>query len=169
MPPSPRRHYEDRTTIAASPERIFAFLDDPQRLAGHMSKPSWKMGGGQMTVDVDAGGGRVVGSHIRMRGSAFGIPLALDEIVTRREPPRVKEWETVGQPSLLVIGPYRMGFVVRPSDGGSELRIFIDYDPPARNAWLGSLFGEMYARWCVRMMLDDARRNLLARSPSAQP
>ena len=158
MPPLSRRHYEDRTTIAAPPERVFAFLDDPQRLAGHMSEPSWKMGGGRMAVEVDAGGGRVVGSRIMLRGSAFGMPLSLDEVVTRRDPPRAKEWETVGEPRLLVIGSYRMGFEVQPSGGGSDLRIFIDYNAPARNAWLGTLFGEMYARWCVRMMLSDARR-----------
>jgi uncharacterized protein YndB with AHSA1/START domain len=71
-----RNHYENRTVIAAAPERVFAFLDAPERLAGHMSKPSWMMGGGRMTVDMDPGGGQTVGSHIRLSGSAFGIPLA---------------------------------------------------------------------------------------------
>jgi hypothetical protein len=160
-------HYEDRATIAAPVESVFAFLDGPERLAAHMSEPSWKMAGGRMTVDVDAGGGRAVGSHIRLRGSAFGIPLSLDEVVTGRDPPRSKEWETVGEPRLLVIGAYRMGFEVRPSGGGSDLRIFIDYEPPSRNAWLGRLLGATYASWCVRMMLGDARRNLMARPPAA--
>jgi hypothetical protein len=155
-----RKHYEDRTAIAAEPDRVFAFLDAPERLAGHMSKPSWKMGGGRMTVDVDSGGGQAVGSHIRLSGSAFGIPMALDEVVTRRDPPRTKEWETVGEPKLLVIGAYRMGFEVRPSGSGSDLRIFIDYDLPSRHGWLGSLLGGMYARWCVRMMLEDARSHM---------
>ena len=156
-----RNKYEDRATISAPPESVFEFLDNPERLAGHMSKPSWKMGGGRMMVDVDAGRGQVVGSHIRLNGHAFGFPLGLDEVVTKRDPPHTKEWETVGEPRLFVIGAYRMGFEVRPSGRGSDLRIYIDYRLPSRKPWLGSLLGPMYARWCVRMMLDDARRSLV--------
>ena len=64
-----------------------------------MSKPSWKMGGGRMMVDVDAGRGQVVGSHIRLNGHAFGFPLGLDEVVPsaiRRTPRNGKPSESHG-------------------------------------------------------------------------
>ncbi len=104
--------------------------------------------------------GKVVGSHIRMSGKILGLELSLDEVVTERQPPIRKVWETVGSPRLLVIGPYRMGFEVVPSGNGSRFRVFIDYALPPRwpARWLGRLFGGYYARWCTRTMVDDAVR-----------
>lgn len=74
------------------------------------------MGGGRMETMVDEGRGQKIGSHIRLSGKAFGISVALDEVVTRYEPPRFKTWETVGTPKLLVIGHYRMGIEITPRD-----------------------------------------------------
>jgi hypothetical protein len=96
-------------SIAATPEEVFAFIDDHSQFASHMSQSSWMMGGGRMLVDVDAARGQAVGSHIRLSGKVFGVRLFLDEVVTRRNPPTDKVWETVGIPRLLVIGSYRMG------------------------------------------------------------
>jgi hypothetical protein len=50
-----------------------------------------------------------------------------------------------------------MGFRLTPRSTGSELTIFIDYEMPKKNTWLGTLFGGMYAKWCVRQMLESAR------------
>ena len=153
------RHWDDGAVIAAPVDAVFAFLDDHARLAAHMSRSSWMMGGGRMELSVDAGGGQVVGSHIRLDGTVLGVRLALDEVVTRREPPVEKVWETVGAPRLLVVGPYIMGFRLAPRDGATDLRLFIDYDLPETNQWLGQLFGGVYARWCVGEMLTAVRRH----------
>ena len=149
-----QRHREGTKSISAAPEKIFAFIDDHSRFASHMSQSSWMMGGGRMVVDVDAARGQAVGSHIRLSGNVFGIRLFLDEVVTRRNPPREKMWETVGSPKLLVIGSYRMGVEITPESRGSRLRVFIDYDlPTGLTLVLGWLFGDFYARWCVKQML----------------
>ncbi len=103
------RHYEDSMLTSASPGELFAYIDDHARFSSHMSQSSWMMGGGRMDVSVDEGSGQKVGSHIRLSGTAFGIKLFLDEVVTRHEPPRIKTWETVGDLRLLVIGHYGMG------------------------------------------------------------
>ena len=141
------RHYDQAVFLPASPPQVFAFADDHSRLSSHMNESSWMMGGGRMSVETDEGNGQAVGSHIR-----------LDEVVTRREPPSHKVWETVGTPRLLVIGAYRMGVHIAPENGGSRLQVFIDYDLPTGWAtyWLGRLFGGVYARWCVRQMLTGA-------------
>ena len=85
----------------------------------------------------------------------MGFNLCLEEVVTERVPPRHKAWETVGNPTLLVIGNYRLGFDINSSD----LRIFIDYDLPASSKlrWLGNLLGSIYAKWCVGQMAKSAR------------
>ncbi|WP_246299851.1 hypothetical protein [Sinorhizobium psoraleae] len=66
--------------------------------------------------------------------------------VIEHQPPCRKVLETRGQPKLLVIGAYRMGFEIRPSGEASRLRVFIDFDYPATFAGklLGPLFGTIY-------------------------
>ena len=152
------RHYETSRFIPATAERVFEHLDDHARLAAHMSKSSWKMGGGRMEMVFDDKQGRVVGSRIRLAGRVFGISLFVDEIVTKRDPPYRKIWETLGTPKLLVIGQYRFGFEITQQDRGSMLRVFIDYALPQKGwaRWWGVLTGNYYARWCTQQMVDDA-------------
>lgn len=151
------RHYDDSVFIPASATEIFAFIDDHTRLSSHMNKSSWMMGGGRMNTSTDAEHGQKTGSHIRMNGKVFGITIFLDEVVIRREPPRIKIWETTGTPKLLIIGHYRMKAEIGPQENGSLLRVSIDYNLPTRNVLLGKLFGEYYAKWCVRQMIKDTR------------
>ena len=152
------RHFETRVRIAAPAAALFDRLDDQTKLGAHMERPSAMMGGGRMTIEFDEGRGRAIGSHIKMGGTAFGISLYLDEVVTEREPPRRKAWETVGQPRLLVVGAYRMGFDITPSADGSDLRVWITYDlaPSLLGRWLGPILAPLYARWCVNRMAGDA-------------
>ncbi len=165
-----KRHMETSAQIAAEPPKVFAHLDDQTQLAAHMGKSSLMMSGGKMTYDLDELKGQVVGSHIRMGGSAFGLQLALDEVVTERIPSRRKVWRTVGTPKLVVIGSYEMGFELSAEAEGSALRVWIDYEPPARG--IGKFvpgLGDAYARWCVRQMASDAMRAFgeqVSRKPS---
>lgn len=155
------RHEAHAGVVEAPVERIFVHLDDQTRLSAHMSKRSWKMGWGRMETLLDEGRGQTVGSHIVLKGRVFGIRLHLDEVVTSREAPRGKSWETVGEPRLLVIGRYRMGFSLESrAANASQLRVEIDYDLPRRGlaALLGTVFGRWYAKWCTRQMVEDAQR-----------
>jgi uncharacterized protein YndB with AHSA1/START domain len=153
------RHHEDSVLVASSPERVFAYADDHRQLSSHMNQSSWMMAGGAMTTEVDELEGKVVGSHIHMSGKVMGLTLKLDEVVTQREPPHRKAWETAGPVHLLVISDYRMGFVVTPDDVGSRLTVFIDYDLPSKGFGrvLGVLLGKQYAQWCVKQMSDGVR------------
>ena len=163
------RHHESSALVAAPDERVFAHLDDHSRLSGHMSGSSWMMGGGSMSIEVDEGGGRKVGSRIRLAGTACGVALSVEEVVTVHRPPHAKTWETIGTPRLLVIGAYRMGFELTPRGEHSLLRVFIDYELPAGLAgrWLGRLCGGFYARWCTQQMVEDVVRRFAADAPTA--
>lgn len=149
-------HYEDSADIAATDAAVFAFVDDHAQFSSHMSESSWMMGGSQMSTRIDEGKGQAVGSHIVMSGRVLGLLLELDEVVTVHRPPTEKVWETVGKPRLLVVGPYRMRVTVRSTTNGSHLTVAIDYGLPddAVAYWLGRLFGGIYAKWCVRQMLE---------------
>ena len=153
------RHEEYEGKLKASPPQLFELLDDQTRLSAHMTKRSWKMGWGKMDILLDGTRGKAVGSHIVLRGRVFGIPIHLDEVVTLREPPLRKYWETVGQPRLLVIGSYRMGFTIISSAGDVSLRVEIDYEFPQAgfSRLLGRFFGRSYAKWCTKRMVRDAQ------------
>lgn len=151
-------HAEAAMRVAGTPAQVFARLDDHRRLASHMESPSMAMAGVSMRLVLDGRQGRGVGARIGFTGKAFGVPLAVDEEVVAYEPPESKVWQTVGEPRLLVIGSYRMGFSVAPVDAGwSSVRVWIDYDLPARGfeRWAGALAGGFYAGWCVRRMLQE--------------
>ena len=80
----------------------------------------------------------------------FGWPArywalrSLDEVVTVRERPNRKEWETVGSPQLLVIGSYGMGVEIVPDALGSLVRVFIDFDLPSGT--ITHRLGRLFAR-----------------------
>lgn len=147
--------------VPAPAEAVFAYADDWTRLSSHMSESSWKMGGGKMRIDTDSGLGQRVGSHVRLSGKAFGMEMSLDEVVTERAPPWRKVWETVGEPRLLVIGRYRMGYEIRQQAHDTRFTMFIDYARPPGMAGrlLGAMFGPAYARWCTRQMADAVAKH----------
>ncbi|WP_244559975.1 polyketide cyclase [Ensifer aridi] len=114
--------------------------------------------GGRMSYEFDEARGRTAGSVIKMRGNILGLVLSVEEVITERQPPRRKVWETRGCPNLLVIRAYRMGFEISEPGQPARLRVFIDYDYPATIAakLLGPMFGPIYAHWCVNRMAKDA-------------
>lgn len=151
-------HRDALAGIAADSTAIFAWLDDHRRLSAHMEKRSLMMAGATMTTELDSQRGQAVGSVIRMKDRVLGVSLHVEEVVTHYEPPVRKTWETRGQPRLLVIGRYRMGFELSPAATGTRLRVWIDYSSPTGLAgrWLGKLLGQAYADWCVTRMARDA-------------
>lgn len=152
------RHCEAAAFIPLPAGQVFAYLDQHALLSSHMNKPSWKMGWGRMETTLDEGQGNRRGSRIRLAGRVFGINLSVEDEVTEYDSPLRKVWQTIGNPRLLVIGHYRMGFELTPQDNGSALRVFIEYELPesAPARWLGFLLGGYYARWCTEQMAGDA-------------
>ena len=153
------RHAETTADVTMSAEALFFFLDDQRNLSAHMSGSSWMMFGSRMDIYLDADRARAVGSRFGFKGAIFGLPVRVDEIVAEREPPRRKVWDTVGEPSLWVIGPYRMGFEITALASTSRMRVSIEYALPKAGVQrlLGAIFGGIYARWCTRRMVTDAQ------------
>lgn len=153
------RHYSEAAVLDATAAEAFAFADDFGKLSSHMSGSSMMMMGSSMQTVLDAGRGQAVGSQVVMTGRMLGLELSLEEVVRVREPPRRKEWETIGSPRLLVIGGYRLGFEIAPVGKQAELRVFIAYNLPSSigRRLLGRFLGPVYARWCVRQMINGAR------------
>lgn len=125
--------------------------------------------GSRMEISTDDGGGRAVGSRIRMSGRVLGIRLSLDEVVVEREPPRRKAWDTV-EARLIVIGQYRLGFELTPHEERCELRVFIDYGWPegALSRCIATALAKSYARWCTERMAGDAVKHFAVLDSAAR-
>lgn len=156
------RYSEASGPVAAPPAAVYAFLDDHANLSAHMRRSSGMMLGSAMTLIMEEDHARRVGSRFGFTGRILGIPVSVEEVVTGREPPVSKTWETTGEPHLWVIGRYAMGFELAPRQkAGTTLHVYIHYDLPAEGfgRLMGHVFSGVYARWCTRRMVADAQRH----------
>ena len=150
------RSYEEGVLVPAGVQDVFDYVDDHFKYYSHVIKFA-RIVGGRMALQADDGGGRSVGSHIRLSGSVLGAALSLEEVVTRREPPRIKEWETVGVPKFLIVGQYRYRVDIEPQDGGSLLKVSFDFSPPGSAGRVRLFLSRRYARTCAREMARITR------------
>jgi hypothetical protein len=160
-------HAESQGQVQAPAGPVFEHLDDHTRMSVHMNQRSWLMGWSRMKLSLDEQAGRATGSRMHLEGRVLGVQLSLEEVVTEHRPPARKVWMTVGAPRLLVIGAYRMGFVLVAAGAGGQgagsehvtLTVFIDYALPEQglSRLLGRIFGRWYARWCTQRMVTDAQ------------
>lgn len=113
-----------------------------------------------METALDSGEGRLEGSVIRLSGRVFGIELFVEEVVTQRREPTHKEWRTINNPRLLIIGNYRMGFDLADNSGKVQVRIYIDYELPKLHLLkpVVRFLAKAYARWCIEQMASGARK-----------
>jgi hypothetical protein len=147
---------EAAVVVAAPREQVFAYIDEAAHMAGHMDRPTWMMGGGHMELRTDACRGHRVGSRMTLNGRAFGIPLGVETVVVERRAPALKQWETVGEPRLIVIGRYRITITIDRAPRQSRIAIRIDYDlPRSRRGRIAKWLAGIYALWCVRQMSTD--------------
>lgn len=155
-----RFHHRTTRFVNATPAAVFAELDDHEKLSAHMMHSSAMMAGSAFSLKFDRARGRGLGARIELEGRVLGFALRVEEVVVEYAPPTRKVWATVGDPRLLVIGSYRMGFCVERQEPGTHLAIFIDYNAPA-GPWgvLGRLLGPTYARWCSRNMADGVAQH----------
>lgn len=150
--------FSESLVLPAAREHVFHYLDDFERMGAHMTRANWMMAGSSMRYEFDAARGREVGSRVSMTGSLLGMRLQIQEVVEDRDPPLRKSWRTVDAQRMLALTSYRMGFSIDQAGSGSRLTVFIDYALPPSGVGrvLGLLFGDWYARWCVRSMLNTA-------------
>ena len=69
-------HAENTATVSATPEALFAHLDDHTLLSSHMTWPSAMMAGSRMRVALDERRGSEVGARIALEGNVLALPAA---------------------------------------------------------------------------------------------
>ena len=150
--------------INASPEQVFAYVDDIRNLARHMSEsPSMPMMGSKLKLEIVTPEPTGVGATYRYTGKMLGLVLDFSETVTTYVAGREKIWRTIGEPKLLIMRGYGMRVLVVPvTPATANLTISIDYELPASGFWrsAGLLLAPVYSRWCLTSMVDGSKRDL---------
>lgn len=146
--------------IQASPEKVFAQMDDFSKTGMHMSESSMMMMGSKLTLEQLSPNPSGLGAKYRWYGKMMGMTIDFEEKVTKWEPPKLKEWETIGDAQIIIMRWYRMGFKITPSENGTIVLMSISYEPP--KAWffrmLSFLLGPLYCNWCLNNMLNDTKK-----------
>lgn len=148
--------------IQATPEKVFAQMDDFSKTGMHMSESSMMMMGSKLNLEQLSSNATGLNAKYRWFGNMMGMTIDFTEVVTKWVPSKLKEWETIGNAQIIIMRWYRMGFEITPSENGTVVKISIAYEPP--KGWfyrlLSFLFGGIYCNWCLNNMLNDTKKAL---------
>ena len=146
--------------IYSTPEMVFTQMDDFSKTGMHMSQSSMMMMGSKLKLEQLSLNSNGVGAKYHLYGSMMGLTLDFTQHVTKWEPPKLKEWETVGESKIIIMSWYRMWFEISKMENGTMANLFISYLPPKEwyNKILSLLFVRIYCWWCLKNMLDDTKK-----------
>lgn len=141
-------------------------MDDFSKTGLHMSDISMMMMGSKLKLERLSPNGTGLGAKYRWFGKMMGMTMDFSEMVTKWEPPALKEWETLGNAQIIIMSWYRMWFEITPAENGTTTKISISYLPPI--PWyykiLVFFFAKWYCDWCLNNMLNDTKKALSGRS-----
>ena len=148
--------------IHSTPEKVFDQMDDFSKTGMHMSESSMMMMGSKLKLEQLSINSTGVGAKYRWYGKMMGITMDFSETITKWQPPKIKERETVGEAKIIIMSWYRMWFEISPAENGTNAQISIQYLLP--EPWyykiLSFFFANWYCNWCLNNMLNDTKRNL---------
>jgi hypothetical protein len=148
--------------IFSTPEKVFDQMDDFSKTAMHMTESSMMMMGSKLKLEQLSTNATGVGAGYRWYGKMVGMTMDFSETVTKWQPPKLKEWETVGEAKIIIMSWYRMWFEIMPAENGTIARLSISYTSPKQWYYkiLSFLFVKWYCNWCLNNMLNDTKKNL---------
>ncbi|MES2331090.1 MAG: SRPBCC family protein [Bacteroidota bacterium] len=148
--------------IHSTPEKVFVQMDDFSKTGMHMSESSMMMMGSKLKLEQLSVNETGVGASYRWHGKMMGMTMDFSETVTKWQPSKIKEWETVGEAKIIIMSWYRMWFEIAPADKGTIVTISIQYLPPVKWYYkiLSFIFAKWYCNWCLNNMLNDTKKSL---------
>jgi hypothetical protein len=146
-------------TFDAAPEIVFKAIDDLGVTGSHMTQSSAMMMGSKLHLEYLSTHHAGLGTKYRWTGKMMGIKMDFTVEVTQWIAGREKIWETIGRTKLILYSWYRMNLITTPIENGTEAQLSITYKKPEGflNSILSFLFADLYCRWCLKKMLQDAR------------
>ena len=146
--------------IHSTPDKVFSQMDDFSKTGMHMTESSMMMMGSKLTLEQLSSNSTGVGAKYRWYGKMMGMTMDFSEAVTKWQPPKLKEWETVGEAKIIIMSWYRMWFEIMPAENGTIARLSISYTSPKQWYYkiLSFFFFFFYCNWCLNNMLQDTKK-----------
>jgi uncharacterized membrane protein len=156
-------HTQKVIEIRASPERVFAHMDDIANVGWHMEgKRTMPMMGGKLHHELVSSNATGVGATYRWYGKVMGMTIDFKETVTKWVENKQKIWSTLEDAKIIIMSNYEMRLNLTPTENGTKVNFEIYYELP--NSILGQLLGRLlaqsYARWCLTRACEDAKETL---------
>lgn len=128
-----------------------------------MTKSSAMMMGNKLNLEYLTTNHTGLGSKYRWTGKMMGRKMDFTVEVTKWIAGVEKVWETIGEAKMIIYSWYRMNLLVKQENANSEALLSITYEKPKR--WLAKiisfLFADWYCNWCLKNMLNDAKKLLV--------
>ena len=126
-----------------------------------MSESSMMMMGSKLKLEQRSKNSTGVGAKYSWYGKMMRMTMDLNETVTKWQPPKLKEWETVGEAKIIIMSWYRMWFKISPAENVPIAKISIQYLPPKQWYYkiLSFFFANWYCNWCFNNMVNDTKKN----------
>ncbi len=162
-------HAQKIIEIRASPEKVFAHMDDIANVGWHMEEQrSMPMMGGKLHLQRLSGNATGVGATYRWYGKVLGMTIDFKETVTKWIENREKVWSTIESPKMIIMSKYEMRLHIAPTENGTKVIFEIDYELPRSlfGKILGKLLAKKYANWCLQRACEDTKRILEAEHPT---
>ena len=148
----------------ASSEAVFDCIDDLSVTGMHMTESSMPMMGGKMNLEYLSPNKTGLNTKYRWTGKVLGMSLDFTVLVTRWVKGREKSWETTGVTRMIIYSWFRMDLAVEGDHQQSTAHLSISYKRPRGflNNILSFLLADWYCRWCLKNMLNDTEKKLMA-------
>lgn len=148
--------------IRATPEEVFAYMDDILNVGWHMSGRSMPLMGGRLHLERVSEHSTGMGAPYRWHGKVLGLKVDFAEVVTKRILNKEKVWRTIEGARIIIMSQYEMRLSLSATDTGTLVTFRIDYELP--DSFLGKIVGKLLARryseWCLRSVCEDAKKAL---------
>jgi hypothetical protein len=148
--------------IHSTPGKVFTLMDDFSKTGMHMGENSMMMMGSKLKLEQLSTNATGVGASYRWYGKMIGMTIEFSETVTIWQPPKIKEWETVGEAQIIIMSWYRMWFEIASAENGTIAKLSISYRQPKEWFYkiLSFFFARWYCNWCLNNMLNDTKKEL---------
>ena len=154
--------YQVAAVIHSTPENIFQQLDDFSKTGMHMSQNSMMMMGSKLKLEQLSKEATGLGAKYRWSGKLLGMCIDFSEVVTKWQPPFLKEWETFGEAKMIIMSWYCLRFGLIQNEKGTIASLSISFLPPKQFSYkiFSFLFAKIYCYWCLRNMLNSCKKLL---------
>jgi hypothetical protein len=148
--------------INATPDKVFAYMDNLSNTGMHMTQSSSMMMGSKLQLTQLSENATGLNSKFRWSGNMMRFKMDFTVKVTNWIKDREKTWEIVGEAKMIILKWYQMHLVISPEGENAKAELNISYEKPDNILFriISFFLGPFYANWCLKNMLNDSKMNL---------